>query len=451
MEFIYVTAGLFIGFALAFLYAKVSLKNKILEAENQYQAKQQLAEQQYGELATKHHVLTAQQESLNASNQEFKTRLEQEVLRRESADRDLVAKQGALDNIKERLDQERKQLEELQTKFKIEFENVANRILKQNTMEFNESSSKKMMDILNPLKEKIQDFEKKVDETYKKGFQDQSDLKVEVKKLYELSVSLDKDAKDLTKALKSDNKKQGNWGEVILERVLERSGLIKDEEYVLQFTARNDDGAFLRPDVLIKLPDDKHLIIDSKVSLIAYTEYVASEDEDLQNRALKRHLESIKQHIKELSAKRYDTLEGVNSPDFVLLFMPIEPAFSLAVQLDAELFNFAWSQRVVIVSPTTLLATLRTVHSIWKYEKQNQNAMEIAERGGKLYDKFEGFVKDLESIGTHIERTSKAYTEAHKKLSSGSGNILRQVEQLKEMGVPTKKSLPSQYLDEHGA
>jgi len=204
----------------------------------------------------------------------------------------------------------------------------------------------------------------------------------------------------------------------------------------------------MRPDVVIRLPEDKHLVIDSKVSLTAYTEYVSAEEEHLRSKKLREHLDSIRRHIKELSEKRYDQLLGINSPDFVLMFMPVEPAFALAVQADHELFNYAWHERVVIVSPTTLLATLRTVSSIWKFEKQNQNALEIADRGGKLYDKFASFVNDLENIGQNIEKAEKSYQDAHKKLISGSGNLIRQVEQIKIMGVTTKKSLPETLINE---
>ncbi len=451
MELVYLIVGIVVGFVVAIVLSRISLKNKLLQADKQYEANIQELSQQHAESDTQFEILKSRHLDQEKALEQMSQKYHAATAKQQELDKLVLEKELSMNHLRERLEKEQKQLEALQEKFKIEFENIANRILKQSTLDFSESSGKKMGDILNPLKEKIQEFEKKVDETYEKGLKDRSDLKAEVKKLYELSVSLDKDARDLTKALKSDSKKQGNWGEVILERVLERSGLTKDQEYITQYTGRNDEGDLLRPDVLIKLPENKHLIIDSKVSLTAYTEYVSSEDELLQTKALKRHLESIKQHVKELSSKKYDTLEGLNSPDLVLLFMPIEPAFGLAVQVDAELFGYAWSQGVVIVSPTTLLATLRTVASIWKYEKQNQNAMEIADRGGRLYDKFESFVKDLETIGVHLDRTSRVYQEAHKKLRSGSGNLLRQVEQLKTMGVPTKKSLPPQYLEDHGA
>lgn len=392
---------------------------------------------------------TGLEEKIKDSNIAFslmENKFESELKARLLTEKTLIEVGAEKDSLLEKLANERNQLKEVQNNFTSEFENLANKILKQNSNDFNTSSTKNIGDLLSPLKEKLQNFEKKVEETYEKGIKDQTDLKVELKKLHDLSLRLDQDARNLTNALKTDTKKQGNWGEIILERVLERSGLTKDQEYFVQQTARNEAGEMLRPDVVIKLPENKHIIVDSKVSLTAYTQYV-SEESDLEREvALKQHLTSVKKHVKELSSKSYESLADFNSPDFVLMFMPIEPAFALAVQTDPELFNFAWSERVVIVSPTTLLATLRTIASIWKYEKQNQNALEIAERGGKLYDKFEGFIKDLESIGINIQRAGKSYEDAHKKLTSGSGNILRQVEQLKKMGVPTKKSLPEQYL-----
>ncbi|HDO27226.1 MAG TPA: DNA recombination protein RmuC, partial [Bacteroidetes bacterium] len=282
---------------------------------------------------------------------------------------------------------------------------------------------------------------------YEKGLKDQTNLLAELKNLQALSLQLGKDAKNLTKALKADTKKQGNWGEVVLERILEESGLIKNQEYFIQESGQNEEGRRLRPDVVIKLPEDKQLIIDSKVSLTAYQEYIVQEDEKLREQAVKRHLDSVKNHVKELSEKNYPGIKGMNTPDFVLMFMPVEPAFGVALQADPGLFNYAWERKIVIVSPTTLLATLRTIESIWRQEKQTRNALEIAEQGGRLYDKFVGFLADLEKIGTHLDRASDSYREAHKKLKSGRGNILGQVEKMKILGAKTSKSLPSQYLE----
>jgi len=265
--------------------------------------------------------------------------------------------------------------------------------------------------------------------------------------LQELSLRLDKDARNLTNALKADTKKQGSWGEMVLERILEESGLVKGQEYFVQESGQHEDGRRLRPDVVIQLPEGKHLIIDSKVSLTAYQAFVSGEDEAAKARDLKKHIDSVKNHVKELNEKNYTAIKGINSPDFVLMFMPIEPAFALALQSDQDLFNFAWERKIVIVSPTTLLATLRTIESIWRQEKQTRNALEIASQGGKLYDKFVGFLVDLEKIGTNLNRASDAYQEAHKKLSSGKGNILTQVEKMKTLGAKTSKSLPQQYLE----
>ncbi len=433
MEIILFIGGILAGFAAGYVIGRLSSRSKFMGVENDLR-------QQNAVLHTKLEELEKDKESMEKS-------FNDQSAKRQEAEVQIASMKSDYMNLKEKLDAERKQIEELEKRFQTEFENIANKILKQNTLEFNQSSAKNMTDLLTPLKEKISSFEKKVEETYEKGLKDRADLKAEIKNLYELSMTLDKDAKDLTSALKADTKKQGNWGEVILERVLERSGLIKDEEYYLQFTGKSEEGATLRPDVVIRLPEDKHLVVDSKVSLTAYTEYSSAESEQQRDLAMKKHLDSIKKHVKELSEKNYSEVLGINSPDFVLMFLPIEPAFSIAVQADHELFNYAWQRKVVIVSPTTLLATLRTIASIWKYEKQSQNAQEIARRGGLLYDKFVSFIKDLEAVGAGLQRAEKAYEDAHKKLTSGRGDLITQAEQLKSMGVTTKKSLPAEFME----
>ena len=350
-------------------------------------------------------------------------------------------------NLQEKLQTQKAELEEIQKKFTTEFENIANRILKKNSEEFTAANQKNLGDVLNPLKEKILLFEKKVEDTYQKGLKDQTDLRAELKKLYDLNTKISEEANNLTKALKGDVKKQGNWGEVVLERILERSGLNEGEQgYQKQFSDTSDDGKRIQPDVIINLPDSKHIIIDSKVSLISYERAVnaTSEDERLIN--VKEHLQSLKSHIKGLSEKHYQTAKSLNSPDFVLLFVPIESSFSLAIQEDQELFSFAWDQKVVIVSPSTLLATLRTIASIWQQENQTRNVMEIARQSGALYDKFAGFVSDMENIGKNIELTGKTYNSAMNKLSTGSGNLINRVESLKKLGAKTTKELPDKLL-----
>jgi len=338
-------------------------------------------------------------------------------------------------------------MEELQKKFTLEFENVANKILKQNTVDFTQVNQKNIGEILNPLKEKILTFEQRVEDTYRKGLKDQTDLRAELKKLYDLNSRISEEANNLTKALKSDSKKQGNWGEVVLERVLERSGLVKGQEYDTQVRATTDDGRVIQPDVIVKLPENKHIIIDSKVSLVAYEAFTSEEMEEKREVHLKQHVESIKNHVKSLSEKNYQNASLFDTPDFVLLFMPIESAFSIAIQSDISLFNYAWEKKIVIVSPTTLLATLTTIASIWKHEKQTQNAIEIARQGGALYDKFVGFLKNIEELGIQIGRVNKTYEDARNKLSEGRGNLLRQVENLKVLGAKTTKSIPEHYLN----
>ncbi len=349
----------------------------------------------------------------------------------------------------EKLESQKTELEDIQKKFTDAFENLATKILTQNTIAFSATNQKNIADILNPLKEKLITFEKQVDETYKNTLRDQTDLKAELKKLQDLNINISEEARNLTKALKGDTKKQGNWGEIVLERILERSGLNKGEEYESQPTYRNNDGEIIRPDVVVKLPDNKHIIIDSKVSLIAYEKFVNADTADEKEHHAKLHIESLKNHIRELSEKSYSNTASINSPDFVLMFLPIESSFSMAIQQDIDLFNFAWDKKVVMVSPSTLLATLRTIESIWKHEKQTRNAIEIASEGGKLYDKFVGLIEDLKRLGTQLDTVQKTFQEANKKLYSGSGNLVGKVEKLRLLGAKNSKNLPITYSTEN--
>jgi len=432
MDFIYLAIGIISGFIIGLIITRLYSKNKFLSREKDL-------ENSIGLLQSK---AVNHEEEIT----ELKRELQIESDNREKAVEFNIRHEVDFNHLTEKLDNERKQLNELQKKFTTEFENIANKILKQNTAEFNLTSAKNMGDILKPLKERILNFEKKVEDTYQKGLKDQTDLLAVLKNLQDLSMRLDKDAQDLTKALKSDSKKQGNWGEVVLERMLEDSGLIKNQEYFIQETGRNEEGQIIRPDVVITLPMEKHLIIDSKVALTAYHDFITSDKEEEKDKALKKHIDSIKSHVKELNEKNYPSMINKNIPDFVLMFMPVESAFALAVQTDPSLFNYAWEKKIVIVSPTTLLATLKTIEAIWRQEKQTKNALEIAEQGGKLYDKFAGFLVDLEKIGVNLDRATDSYREAHKKLSTGRGNILSHVEKMKTLGAKTSKSLPSKYI-----
>ncbi len=350
-------------------------------------------------------------------------------------------------NLQTRLEENRKEIEELQAKFSAEFKNIANSILEEKSRIFTEQNKNNIEGILKPLNDKIKDFEKRVEETYDRESKQRFSLEREIKNLYELNLQITKEASNLTSALKGQSKTMGNWGEVILESVLEKSGLVKDREYIVQESLMSEEGKRFQPDVIVNLPENKCIIIDSKVSLLGYEKYCSSEDETDKKAALKDHIISVRNHIKNLNQKNYQTLYQLRSLDFVLMFMPVEPAFSLAVQYDIGLFNEAFEKNIVLVSPSTLLATLKTIASIWRQEKQNRNALEIARQSGALYDKFEGLLKDLIEIGNKIKGTRKAYEDAMKKLSTGSGNLIKRAEDIKKLGAKATKSLPADLVD----
>ncbi|HTM98508.1 MAG TPA: DNA recombination protein RmuC [Pedobacter sp.] len=362
----------------------------------------------------------------------------------------LIQTEALLNLQYDKFQEQQQSLEGLQQKFTLVFSEVANKILDEKTAKFTVQNQSNLETILSPLKANIKAFEEKVDKVYKDEAAERNHLKGVIFQLMDQSKQIQTDANNLTKALKGDNKKQGNWGEVILERVLESSGLVKGREYRVQASLKSDDGAKLQPDVVIDLPDEKHLIVDAKISLVAYEEMMNSPTEEEKVSNLKRHLISVKSHIDGLAGKNYQNLYQINSPDFVLLFMPIESSFSVTVQADHELFNYAWDRKVVIVSPTTLLATLRTIASIWKVDRQNKNVFEIAEEAGALYDKFVGFITDMEKIGKHLDLSQKAHEEAFKKLQYGSGNLIGKVEKIKKLGAKTKsnKQIDARFLGE---
>lgn len=339
----------------------------------------------------------------------------------------------------------RKQQEELSQRMNMQFEVIAQKIFEEKSAKFTDQNHKNIASVLEPLKERIKDFEKKVEETYSTERSERGVLRGELTKLMELNKVMSAETQNLTKALKGEVKTQGNWGELILENILERSGLRKGDEYIIQGTdmdLRGEDGQILRPDVIVNLPDEKHLIVDSKMTLLAYEQYSSAESQEDQERAGKMHVESLKKHIDGLSEKKYHAADKLISPDFVILFMPLEPAFALAFKLKPELFQYAWERNVAIVSPTTLLATLRTVAALWKQDRQEKNALEIAKRGGLLYEKFAGLLKDLQNLGEKLGAAQKAHEDVIKKVSEGRGNLIDQVEDLKRLGAKTEKSLP---------
>jgi DNA recombination protein RmuC len=364
----------------------------------------------------------------------------------EERSRAIKAEEALRMQLDKQLEQE-KNLTELQRKFNLEFEQLANKILEEKTAKFTESNKANLDFILNPLKENIKAFEQKVEKVYKDESDERNMLKGVISQLMIQSKQIQEDANNLSKALKGDNKKQGNWGEIILEKVLERSGLVKDREYRIQASMSHSEGSRMQPDVLIDLPDEKHIVIDSKVSLIAYERLVCAESDEERASHVKQHIASIKGHIQNLSGKNYQDLYQINSPDFVLLFIPIESSFGIAIQEDTELFNYAWDRRVVIVSPSTLLATLRTIASIWKQERQNRNVLEIARLSGSMYEKFVGFLTDMESIGRNIKLSQESYEKALAKLSTGAGNLSITSEKIKKLGAKTNKQIDSKFLD----
>ena len=360
----------------------------------------------------------------------------------------IVKAEESFKSQRERLSEQEGYIQTLQQQFKLEFENIANKLLDDKSKSFTEHNRTQLDVILNPFKEKLKDFEEKVDKVYKAESDERNVLKGEINKLVENNRLMSEETQNLTKALKGDQKKQGNWGEMILEKVLERSGLVKDREYRVQASMVGPDGNRLQPDVVIDMPDGKHLIVDSKVSLVAYERLVNSDNEAEREVFAKEHVKSIQNHINDLCGKNYQDLYQINSPDFVLLFVPIESSFSVAVQLDEELFNYAWDRRVVIVSPSTLLATLGTVASIWKQERQNKNVLEIARLSGAMYDKFFNFVEDLEDIGKNLKQTEKAYDKAINKLSTGAGNLTVTADKIKKLGAKASKQLDQKYIDD---
>ena len=346
----------------------------------------------------------------------------------------------------QRVNTEQKQeVEKLQEKFTKEFENLANKILEEKSNKFTEQNQKNIKQILSPLQEKIQLFEKKVEASQKENISINSALKEQLVNLQNQNLKITQEAENLTKALKGDSKMQGNWGELVLERVLEKSGLEKDREYSVQQSFTLEDGTRVLPDVIINLPDGKKMIVDSKVSLTDYERYVNADD-DMKERHLKDHINSLRKHVEQLSAKKYEDLYEMESPDFVLLFVPIEPAFAVAINQDNSMYNKAFEQNIVIVTPSTLLATLRTIDTMWNNEKQQKNAIEIARQAGALYDKFEGFVNDLTKVGKKMDEAKTEYRGAMNKLVEGRGNIVTSIEKLKKMGAKAKKSIPDAIL-----
>ena len=425
MEILLSIIGLIVGFIVAWFISSSKIKG----------------------LSNENSKLLERSSFLIKENESQKTDLKSEQEKVIELNSSLSSLKSDYTNLQQKLTDQKGEIEQLQEKFTKEFENLANKIFEEKSTKFTEQNKEKLSEILNPLKEKIFEFEKKVDESNKENIDRHASLRQQLQMLKDMNQEITKEAKNLTEALKGQIKTQGNWGEFILESILEKSGLVKGREYLVQESLTAESGKRYQPDVIIKLPEDKSIVIDSKVSLNAYEKFVSSDNEKDQQSALRDHNISIRSHIKNLASKNYQNLYQLESLDFVLMFMPIEPAFALAVQQDPQIFNDAFEQNIVIVSPSTLLATLRTIASIWRQENQNKNAFEIARQSGELLDKFTAFVEDLVTVGKGLDSTKENYIKAMNKLVEGRGNLVSRTEKIKKLGAKATKSLPPSILN----
>ncbi|QGK77097.1 DNA recombination protein RmuC [Flavobacterium sp. SLB02] len=427
--------GVFLGkllFSARFQSEKVSLEERLNSTINQLQLQKEQFERERNNFEKQVQLVGVEKENVRTEKDSLAIQLSK--------------KEVDFENLWERHKEQKNEITELQEKFTKEFENLANKILEEKSAKFTEQNSENMKNILLPLQDKIHGFEQKVEQTHKESIDYHAALRQQIVGLSEMNAQMSKETLNLTKALKGDSKMQGNWGELVLERVLEKSGLEKGREYEVQQSFTNNEGNRVFPDVVINLPDGKKMIVDSKVSLVAYEKWINEESEILKIDFLKEHVNSIKRHVEQLGNKNYHDLYQIESPDFVLLFIPIEPAFAIALNEDSALYNKAFDRNIVIVTPSTLLATLRTIDSMWANQKQQENAFEIARQAGALYDKFEGFVTDLVRIGNKIKDTKTEYESAMSKLVDGRGNLISSVEKLKKMGAKAKKSLPENIV-----
>ena len=438
MEALFLVLGIAKGFLIAWLIFRRKLKlakQSEISMQELIQAKSDLTKYE-----TENNFLIKQLEETKTS-----------FSNKDSENKELIAKlsiaETNLSNLNEKLETNKAELEGLHKKFTLEFENLANKVLEEKSQKFSELNKKQIDAIINPFNENLKEFKQTVKDTYEKGMKERTELGAELKHIQELNQKLSVEANNLTKALKGDVQKQGRWGEMILEKILESSGLEKDKHFRTQDSFTLSDGRRQRPDAVVYLPENKHIIIDSKVSLVAYEKYVNSDNEEEKKQFLKEHIASVRTHIKDLADKDYINSLGLENPEYILMFVPIEASLGLTVSNDNQIFTEAWDKRVVIVSPSTLIATLMTVNAIWKQTMQTENALLIADRGGKLYEKFIGFVDDLKAVGVSIEKANKEYEKAMSKLSEGSGNLVRQAEMLKELGAKTTKSIDKEILE----
>lgn len=419
-ELIYLLTGLVIGGGVTFIILRLRADSKRIVLEERVGGLQKDYDTIRSELAEK----------------------ENQVI---DLNRELASARSDLKNADEKLQLQKQELQQIQDIFKTEFKVLANEILDDKTKKFTEVNRSKLEEILNPFREKIRDFEKKVEETYDKEAQQRFSLKEEVKKLAELNQQVSHEAQNLTRALKGESKTQGNWGEMILESILEKSGLVRDREYSVQASFKGEDGKRLQPDVIVNYPENRNVIIDAKVSLTAYEQYISEDNPEKQEKYLRDHLLSVRNHINELSTKNYQDQYSLQSLDFMMMFMPVEPAYLLAVQQDPELWSYAYDRRILLISPTNLLAALKMIAGLWRQEYQSKNVLEIARQSGDLIDKFYSLLEDLIHLGKDLNAAQKSYHDAINKLSEGKGNLIRRVEKIKELGAKTRKKLPDQF------
>ncbi|MGB4448028.1 MAG: DNA recombination protein RmuC [Cloacibacterium sp.] len=449
MEILYIILAFIFGAVLAYFILKSSSVSRKSYEDLQQNFNQKEAD--FNKIIAEISAQNKAQIQKITEQQELNERQNSEIKDLQNDKNQLIGLKSQLaaqnESLQQLLDSQKEEIVKIQEEAKLQFENLANKILEEKTLKFTEQNQQNLKNILNPLQEKITDFEKKVENTHKESIDYHAALRQQILGLKEMNLQMSKETLNLTKALKGDSKIQGNWGELVLERVLEKSGLEKGREYEIQKSFTTEEGNRVQPDVIINLPDGKKMIVDSKVSLTAYEKYINEEDDEQKNSFLKEHVNSLKRHVEQLGSKNYHHLYQMESPDFVLLFIPIEPAFAIALNEDTQLYNKAFERNIVIVTPSTLLATLRTIDSMWTNQKQQENAYEIARQAGALYDKFDGFVTDLVKIGKKMDEAKTEYEGAMNKLVDGKGNLITSVQKLKIMGAKAKKSLPDAILN----
>ena len=453
MEILYIILAFILGVVLAYFILKSSSVSRKSYEELQQNFNQKEAD--FNKIIAEISAQNKAQIQKIAEQQELNFKQNTDIEKLQNDKNQLIGLKSQLaaqnESLQQLLDSQKEEIVKIQEEAKLQFENLANKILEEKTLKFTEQNQQNLKNILNPLQEKITDFEKKVENTHKESIDYHAALRQQILGLKEMNLQMSKETLNLTKALKGDSKIQGNWGELVLERVLEKSGLEKGREYEIQKSFTTEEGNRVQPDVIINLPDGKKMIVDSKVSLTAYEKYINEEDDEQKSSFLKEHVNSLKRHVEQLGSKNYQHLYQMESPDFVLLFIPIEPAFAIALNEDTQLYNKAFERNIVIVTPSTLLATLRTIDSMWTNQKQQENAYEIARQAGALYDKFDGFVTDLVKIGKKMDEAKTEYEGAMNKLVDGKGNLITSVQKLKIMGAKAKKSLPDAIINRANA